>query len=365
MLKFPLALALVFVAVVAADGPVNAGSIADCSALTPRSTPATDARDLRPDDIKIVAGLGDSIMAGFGAKGIRGSSILNVSSLHEIRGVSYALGGDDDAITIPNFFKQYSPTLIGASVGEHIVEYCKDQPNKDRLNAAQSGAMAYNLNHELNYLLPALKNFSGTRYQTDWKMINIQIGSNDQCASCIDDMMNITRPEMYGSYLDKAVARIQQNIPRVLVNLIGVFNVSGIYDITSGQKYCEPFKHSSFMFNKAECSCGIDKTYHATMNNLAAGYNQQVQKIYQKYKALSNENFAVMYSPAPINITSFPIDGFSNIDCFHPSVKGHQWIAKTLWNNFFQPQANRPTVFNWNPDVQVYCPKNTDRFLLD
>ncbi|KAG0170907.1 hypothetical protein DFQ30_001795 [Apophysomyces sp. BC1015] len=371
--KFSLALALVFVAAVSADGPVNAGSIADCPALTPRSPPATDARDLRPDDIKIVAGLGDSLMAGFGAAGIQGSSIVNLSSLHEIRGISYAVGGDDGAITIPNFVKRYSPTLAGASVGEHLVEFCygaicppfQYRPSQDKLNAAQSGALAMDLEHELNYLLPALKNFPGINYKTDWKMINIQIGSNDQCGSCIDTLVDILTPEKYGSYLDKALSRIHQNVPRVLVNLIGVFNVSGVYTVTTGQKYCEPFKFTDFIFNKIECPCALDKKYHATMDNVAAGYDQQVRSLYQKYKALSNENFAVMYTPAPINVTSFPVDGFSNIDCFHPSTKGHQWIAKTVWNTLFEPQTNKPTILNWDPNTQVYCPKNTDRFLVD
>ncbi|KAF7721874.1 hypothetical protein EC973_003970 [Apophysomyces ossiformis] len=340
----------------------SAATIADCPVLSARSSPATDARNLRPDDIKVVAGIGDSIMAGFAAAGIQGSSILNLKSLYEIRGVSYAMGGNNDATTIPNFIERYSPKLSGASVGKHLVELCYDRPSLDKLNSAQTGAMAMDLEHELNYLLPALKNFPGIKYKTDWKMINIQIGSNDQCTSCIDKFVDVLTPEKYGEHLDKALARIQKNVPRVLVNLIGVFNVSGVYTVTSGQKYCEPFKFTDFMFNKVECACAIDKKYHATMDKVAAGYDQQVRNLYHKYKALSNENFAVMYTPAPINITSFPIDGFSNIDCFHPSTKGHEWIAKTIWNTLFVPQSNKPKIMNFNPSVEVYCPKDTDRF---
>ena len=32
------------------------------------------------------------------------------------------MGGDDDAVTIAKFLRYYNPGLIGASVGEHIVE---------------------------------------------------------------------------------------------------------------------------------------------------------------------------------------------------------------------------------------------------
>ncbi|KAG0183194.1 hypothetical protein DFQ29_009270 [Apophysomyces sp. BC1021] len=63
-------------------------------------------------------------MAAFGAKGIQGS-ILNVSSLYEYRGVSFAAGGDGNVSTVPNFIKRYNPRLLGASVGEHLVEYCE------------------------------------------------------------------------------------------------------------------------------------------------------------------------------------------------------------------------------------------------
>lgn len=31
---------------------------------------------------------------------------------------------------------------------------CQDRPRRDQLNAAQSGAIAMNLDHELDYLIP-------------------------------------------------------------------------------------------------------------------------------------------------------------------------------------------------------------------
>ena len=37
----------------------NVQSISDCPALPPRKSPPKDVTDLRPDDIKVVAALGD------------------------------------------------------------------------------------------------------------------------------------------------------------------------------------------------------------------------------------------------------------------------------------------------------------------
>lgn len=63
-------------------------------------------------------------MAGFGAKGIQGNTIINIKNLFENRGISYGAGGDEGAVTVPNFLKKYSPKLKGASVGSHLVEVC-------------------------------------------------------------------------------------------------------------------------------------------------------------------------------------------------------------------------------------------------
>lgn len=74
---------------IATNIPVDIG----CPFLLPRSTPALDVHDLRPDDISIVIGLGDSVMAGFAAKGIQDSSFFTLANLYENRGISFAMGG--------------------------------------------------------------------------------------------------------------------------------------------------------------------------------------------------------------------------------------------------------------------------------
>lgn len=55
-------------------------------------------------------------------------------------------------------------------------------------------------------------------YNTDWKMITIQIGSNDQCAACGDEAQYVTA-DAYGSYVEAAIERIKSEIPKTVVNL--------------------------------------------------------------------------------------------------------------------------------------------------
>ncbi|KAI9478661.1 MAG: hypothetical protein EXX96DRAFT_571769 [Benjaminiella poitrasii] len=357
---------------VAGSVALNAATIAECPALTPRKTPAKDVTDLRIDDIKIVGALGDSIMAGFGMMGVdyEGSGIINISLVSEYRGDSYAIGGDTGAITLANFMKRYNMDIKGPSVLSHLASLCTGaecsfplslyRPLRDNLNAAQSGAMAVNLEYELDYLIPRMKSYIlSTSYQNDWKMITIQIGSNDQCASCgTDSIVNEVTPEAYGKYVEAAIERIKAEVPKVIVNLFGTFKVSGVYPLTNGQAYCVP---NGFLKNTDECQCFSSAENMAKMDAISDAYNQKLQAIADKYKGKPNGTFAVMYSPAPIDILSFPIDALSNIDCFHPSLKGHQWIAKTFWNQMFLNSASKPTVMKFQDNVKVYCPTDNDR----
>ncbi|KAI8969714.1 hypothetical protein BDB01DRAFT_840127 [Pilobolus umbonatus] len=347
-------------------------SIDQCPPLTPR-IPPTNVNDLRPDDIKVTGALGDSIMAGFGIKGITHGTVLHPSSLYEYRGLSYGGGGDDGAVTLPNFLKKYNPNVKGASKGYHLAELCygplcpplQYRPHIDLLNAAQSGGMAMNLDHELNYLIRVMKLWPSVNYSKDWKMINIQIGSNDQCASCVDELVPLLRPELYGKHVEEAVDRIRTSIPKVIVNLIGTFNVSDIYSVTAGQDYCDTFKLSDFHINTVECPCALKESYREKMNEVSMGYNRELERIHLKFKSLQTDTFGVMYSPASVDLSSFPVHGLSNVDCFHPSTDGHQFFTKSIWNTLFTPYTRNQGAIYWDSNLQIYCPHDADRFNLD
>ncbi|CDS07588.1 hypothetical protein LRAMOSA01537 [Lichtheimia ramosa] len=299
---------------------LTASTIGDCPSLAPRSSPPSNIRDLRPDDIKVIGALGDSIMAGFALMGIDedGTGILNISAITEFRGHSWAIGGDNGAVTMANFVKRYSSSLQGPSVGSHLAEICNGlfcldfirYPNKDVLNAALSGAIAMNLDNELDYLIRRMKAMKNVNFSNDWKMITIQIGSNDQCASCLSPWKSEVTAEKFGSYVEKAVDRIQKSIPRTIVNLVGSFKVSPVYSLTKGQDYCRPILNiPDAQLNRVECSCflGSDED-RSNMDDLADNYNAKLKAIYEKYKAQDNDTFAVTYQPADINVAGFPIE---------------------------------------------------------
>lgn len=55
----------------------------------------------------------------------------------------------------------------------------------------------------------------------------------------------------------------------------------------------------------------------------------------------------------------------SNFDCFHPSLKGHQWISKILWNQLFSNQQLKPKVFSFDENETIYCPVDSDRIAIN
>ncbi|KAF7727440.1 DnaJ (Hsp40), sub C, member 2 [Apophysomyces ossiformis] len=209
-----------------------------CPPLTPRTQMPKSVYDLRPDDIKVVMGIGDSVMAGFGAKGLQGRQYVSKSTLREDRGVSFAMGGDTGAVTLPNMIHYYSPYLYGASKGSHLFTLCfavnfavflflqgdsfcpvyQYRSSADVLNAAQSGARSMNLDHELDYVLKQLEEAykTGDVKKTDWKMLIVFIGSNDMCHACT---LPSSLPPAYAVDLLAAIDRVRVNVPNVLVQI--------------------------------------------------------------------------------------------------------------------------------------------------
>jgi phospholipase B1 len=137
-------------------------------------------------DIKVIAALGDSITAAFAADGLEGGPL-------EYRGQSWSIGGDPNATTLANFFKNYSPEVQGASVGVHTpevclgVEFCPDGqywPTMDNLNSAQSGAWIQNWPRMFDFLMKQMQSNPKIDYQKDWKVLTVFIGANVRLSSC-------------------------------------------------------------------------------------------------------------------------------------------------------------------------------------
>lgn len=134
-----------------------------------------------------------------------------------------------------------------------------------------------------------------TSYKNDWKFITIQIGSNDQCASCNSSITDHVTAAAYGQYVEAAIERIKAEIPKTVVNLrksfntifheanltkcsvVGTFKVSGVFPLSAGQAYCVP---NGILENKSECSCSSSAENLAKMDALSDGRSLIVKSVY-------------------------------------------------------------------------------------
>lgn len=348
-----------------------AGVSFDCPKLQPNNSTATSVHALHPHDVKVVMAMGDSISAGFGMLGKRGSL---VKDLIEYRGQSWSIGGDVQAYTLPSILRHYNPDVVGASVGQHEVEVCwgylcpaSHEPAEDKLNAAQTGAMMYDMIHtysdQVDYIIAELKKMQQIDFMHDWKVLTFFVGANELCLRCGDTHIQPTSPDDYEKFFRSALGRLRDGVPRLFVNVMLMFNVSQVYQVSLRSKRCETI-HSDFF---VECSCAFLNTSSGTkrrqeMDEAALAYNQRLEKVVKEFSANGSDDFAAVIQPAfrDGSADKLPTDFISTLDCFHPSLLAHQAMAKLLWNNMLTPSDQKATSFDFHDPV--ICPNETSVF---
>eukprot|EP00128_Syssomonas_multiformis_P018586 Colp12_sorted_trinity150504_noHs@850 len=327
----------------------------NCPSVAPSATVPTSVHKLRPGDIKVVAALGDSITAGFGLNGLKA---WIGKDLAESRGKSWSIGGDAGAVTIPNILKNYSPSIVGASVGEHFVEVCygpicpplQHKPSIDKFNGAQSGAMAQNLIAEAKYLVKQIKSNKKVNLSEDWKLLTLFIGANDLCLVGCNNITTLLKGiDRWEANVKASIEEVRAQIPRVFVNLVQIFNVSRVYELSRKTSWCT----NVHRVLPIECVCaftpsalGGDKLRY-TLDMTAQEYNRRLERIAASYEG-KYEDFAVVAQPAfkDGTLDDMPPGLLSKLDCFHPSVWAHQQMAMHLWNNMVTPRSEKRTDFN-------------------
>ncbi|KAG8881362.1 hypothetical protein FRB97_009627 [Tulasnella sp. 331] len=338
-----------------------------CPRLSPRKTPAKDVHDLL---------VGSRLL---NVTHIKGYQFILPDSFAEWRGLSYAAGMDEGAITVPNLIRHYNSAIRGGSVGKNMLpEICMGGPicnplgwnyRVDRFNAARSGAMAQNLLSEVrDYLVPALRRHDVT--DDEFKYMNFQIGSNDLCQLCLASEVPKGpmpgSPDVFEADVMQTLEYLREHVSNVVVNMLGVFQVSEIYNMTKGHaEYC----HSGVPYiphYSIECSCAIaDGPFGAwvrsEMDKLQQLYNKKLSKIVKRYQELNDPHFAVLWQPASIPLAKFPIEGLSNVDCFHPSTATHERIAAGVWNRLTLDATGRDVEFGWEEHPRLRCLEEADR----
>lgn len=316
----------------------------ECPSLRPRVYP-TVAKDVRPDDFRVIMALGDSITAGLLARGSRSSKEITGSSK-----------GKHPPVTCLNGWG---------------IKGCAERPEEDGLNAAVSGSVSAGLLRQVeDFILPRLKDMEIRK--EDWKFVNLGIGANDICSFClypnITDIDFSGSPKRFAKDIKHAVNALRKNVPNIIVNIIGLFRVSAIYKLTLKDPYCQPplFPYPIPHF-PLECSCALlpgptgDWT-RQKMDELGEAYDEAVLEIVREWEKEGDEHFGAIWQPGTaIDLPNYPITALSPIDCFHPSEASHQRMAAGIWNRLTLNLEEKYLPISWDDEIMVRCLEEDDR----
>eukprot|EP00008_Paramoeba_atlantica_P014311 CAMPEP_0201491772 /NCGR_PEP_ID=MMETSP0151_2-20130828/31147_1 /ASSEMBLY_ACC=CAM_ASM_000257 /TAXON_ID=200890 /ORGANISM="Paramoeba atlantica, Strain 621/1 / CCAP 1560/9" /LENGTH=401 /DNA_ID=CAMNT_0047878287 /DNA_START=114 /DNA_END=1319 /DNA_ORIENTATION=- len=309
---------------------------------------SSDVNHLRFCDIGLVAAMGDSITAAFGANS---STILRIDK--EWRGVSFSIGGDGSAgdgdLTLPNMIKVSNSSVQGWSVGVG-----NENSDNSRLNVAVSGAVASDMPGQAVILADRFKMIPG--WDRKWKLVSIFIGGNDLCDVCHDPEDHDS--QAYSRYIEQTLDYLLAELPMTLVNLILPIDVTSLGGI--GGAKCS-------LLHPFECSCAVavldkNKEYTSNQSKFMAAEGMKLSEL-PKYQ---QETFGVVAQPfmvgavTPTSENGEPDLDFFALDCFHFSLLGHQAASIALWNNMNQAVGRKSIDWDASKDNSFVCPSQND-----
>ncbi|CAI5439385.1 unnamed protein product [Caenorhabditis angaria] len=257
----------------------------------------TSVADLSPEDITIIAAMGDALATGIG---------LWPNADIEFRGASFPHGGDstiDGLVTIPNILREFSPHLSGEShgMGSNLPD--------NQLNTARSNATVGSLPSQARELVRRLKT-SKPNYGREWVMVIITIGTEELCWSC-------RGPDEYP--IKESIQYLQTQIPKALIVLLGPLHVSDVHLQTVN-------------LVKDRCPCSKNKTdgYMIDIYREWTRVFKNIQNFVENGET-SRPTFGMVSYPMITVVSRFP-RGLFIFDKPFLNRRGHNYATKWLWN---------------------------------
>merc|ERR1712194_77927 len=134
------------------------------------------------------------------------------------------------------------------------------------------------MDKQANRVISAIKADTSVDFENDWKIVTILIGGNNQGAACFSQEAN--QPPAYKDDLTSAIAILSKGLPRALVNLVPMVNLSSLATAPGTDTHCT-IQH---LVGKVECPCPFrDDAARATVENVTLADNAEMYKIVKAY----------------------------------------------------------------------------------
>ena len=131
-----------------------------------------------------------------------------------------------------------------------------------------TGATAESLSEQVEELISFMKENREISFKRDWKLVTVYIGTEDLCLACHDHDLSARH---FIKRVSHTLEKMREKIPRVLVNIIQVFDVTK-YNALTGS-YCQAFL-------KVSCPCAVGGyRQRALVSRLASQYSSLLKRL--------------------------------------------------------------------------------------
>ncbi|CAD7081106.1 unnamed protein product [Hermetia illucens] len=313
-------------------------------------TPPTSVHMVRPGDIDIVAGMGDSLTA---ANGAMSTNLLHVTT--ENRGISWSIGGQENwrtFLTLPNILKEFNPNLYGYALSDGL-----SIQRLSRFNVAELGAMSRDIPYEARILIKRLQSDPKVNMTHHWKLVTILIGANDFCLDMCYQSDSRVILQRHEKDLLTTLRTLRDNIPRLIVNVVPAPSMKILIELKGLSPECFAGLHF-------ECPCFFGSKVQKRRKEflkVIEDWKKLDAKIINREEFHNKEDFTVNYQAftkrilfptTPNNLTDYR---YMAVDCFHLSQKGHARATNALWNNMLEPDGQK--YESWKVEFEEFkCP---------
>ncbi|XP_062378039.1 phospholipase B1, membrane-associated-like [Sardina pilchardus] len=323
-----------------------------CPDMSPSPSVPTSVELVKPADIKVIGALGDSLTTAIAANA---SSVLGVPI--EYRHVSWSIGGHgsyQDVITLANIVKLFNPDVLGPAPIWTMNGYPASLEDTG-FNLAVTGHNSLNFSEQTRNMIDTFKNYSAMNFKEDWKLVTVLIGMNDICDYCKDK--TLFSVDNFVQHITESLQMLMDEVPRLIVNMVQILTMKSLRDVQRPTVGCQ--------LQRTFCSCLVLPEENSTELQEVVDLNREFQLRLEKLihsGRFFKEDFAVVLQPYLTN-TELPRspDGTVDLsyfgpDCFHFTIKGHEELAKGLWNNMFQPEGEKDIIPSLTDPIKLICP---------